>query len=399
MNKNRWLPFTAISLILASGSTLLSGCDDKNAGAGQAQRPPQPVEAIVANVQSIDITTILPARTSAYRIAEIRPQVGGTILKREFIEGSDVKMGQSLYLIDPATYQAAYDSAKADLASAKADAEVNRLTINRYKSLLRSKSISQHDYDKAVALAAQADARVEVAKASLDKAEINLNYTRVYSPIDGRIGKSNVTEGALVAVGQATPLATVQQLDPIYVDMTQSSTEYLRLKQELANGTLKQKDGKALVKLTLENGQLYEHEGTLQFSDVSVNETTGSISIRAIFPNPDSTLLPGMFVRTTLYEGTQSNIFLIPQKAVTRDVKGNTSVKIINESNVIETRQIKVSEAIGSNWIVIEGLKDGEKIVTSGLQKIADGSVVQIKSAAPDQQPADESQPNSPEQK
>lgn len=386
MKKNRWLPLTAISLALASGSTfLLSGCEDKQAGAEQRQMPPQQVQVIEAKAESVDITTVLPARTAAYRIAEIRPQVSGTILKRQFTEGSDVEEGQSLYLIDPGIYQATYNSAKAD-------AEVKRVTLERYKSLLNSKSISRQDYDVASAAYAQ-------SKATLDNAEINLAYTKVYSPIKGRIGKSNVTEGALVTSGQANALATVQQLDPIYVDMTQSSTEYLRLKQELADGTLKQKDGEALVKLTLENGQLYEHEGTLQFSGVTVNETTGSISLRAVFPNPNNILLPGMFVRTTLYEGTQQGIFMIPQKAVTRDAKGNTSVKIVGEGNVIETRQITVTDAIGSKWIVIKGLKEGDKIVTSGLQKIADKSVVEIKSDAPPAQQVGENQTNSPEQK
>lgn len=394
MNKNRWLPITAISLTLIGGSLLITGCDDNSSGAGQAQMPPAQVEIMTAKPEAIEVTTVLPARTSAFRIAEIRPQVSGTILKRLFVEGSDVKQGDSLYLIDPAIYQATYNSAKADLASAKADAEVNRLTIKRYKSLLNSKSISQHEYDRAVATAAQAEARVGIAQAALDKAEIDLAYTKVYSPIDGRISKSNFTEGALVTAGQATALTTVQQLHPIYVDMTQSSAEYLRLKQALADGTLKQKDGKALVKLTLENGQPYDKEGTLEFSDVSVNETTGSISIRAIFDNPDAVLLPGMFVRTTLNNGTQNNIFLIPQRAVTRDAKGNTSVKIVGEGNVIETRVIEVTEAIGSNWIVVKGIKEGDKIVTSGLQKIADKSVVEIKSTAvPVEQAANGSQP------
>lgn len=386
MNKNRWLPITAISLVLASGSTLLlSGCDDKKAGTEQRQMPPQQVQVVVAEAESVDITTVLPARTAAYRIAEIRPQVSGTILKRQFVEGSDVEEGQSLYLIDPGIYQATYNSAKAD-------AEVKLLTLNRYKSLLNSKSISRQEYDNAAAAYTQ-------AQANLDNAEINLAYTKVYSPIKGRIGKSNVTGGALVTSGQANALATVQQLDPIYVDMTQSSTDYLRLKQELANGTLKQKDGQALVKLTLENGQEYEHEGTLQFSGVTVNETTGSISLRAVFPNPNAILLPGMFVRTTLYEGTQHGVFLLPQKAVTRDAKGNTSVKIVGEGNAIETRQITVTDAVGSKWIVVKGINEGDKIVTSGLQKIADKSVVEIKNDTPPAQKVDGNQPNSPEQK
>ena len=250
----------------------------------------------------LQITTELPGRTSAYRIAEVRPQVSGIILKRNFVEGSDIQAGVSLYQIDPATYQASYDSAKGDLAKAQAAANMDQLTVKRYQKLLGTKYISQQDYDTAVATAQQSNAAVVAAKAAVETARINLAYTKVTSPISGRIGKSAVTEGALVQNGQTTALATVQQLDPIYVDVTQSSNDFLRLKQELADGRLKQENGKAKVELVTNDGLKYPQAGTLEFSDVTVDQTTGSITLRAIFPNPDHTLLPGMFVRARLEE-------------------------------------------------------------------------------------------------
>lgn len=237
----------------------------------------------------LQITTELPGRTSAYRIAEVRPQVSGIILKRNFVEGSDIQAGVSLYQIDPATYQASYDSAKGDLAKAQAAANMDQLTVKRYQKLLGTKYISQQDYDTAVATAQQSNAAVVAAKAAVETARINLAYTKVTSPISGRIGKSAVTEGALVQNGQTTALATVQQLDPIYVDVTQSSNDFLRLKQELADGRLKQENGKAKVELVTNDGLKYPQAGTLEFSDVTVDQTTGSITLRAIFPNPDHT--------------------------------------------------------------------------------------------------------------
>lgn len=388
MNKNRWLSTSAISLAIAS-SLLLTACNDENQAAGQ-QRPPQHVKVIVAEPTSYEVTTSLPARTSAYRIAEIRPQVGGIILKREFQEGQNVKAGQSLYQIDPATYQAAYNKAKADLASAEANAKIASLTVNRYKPLLNTKSISRQDYDEAVAKAAQADASVQIAQAALDSAEINLNYTKVYSPIEGRIGKSSVTEGALVSASQATALAVVQEIDPIYVDMSQSLSELLKLQ---ASNIIKQ-EGQSKVTLILDNGQPYPIDGTLEFKDITVSETTGTVSLRAVFPNPKGELLPGMFVRTTLYEGMQDNVYLIPQQAVSRNAKGETSVKVVNKDDTIATKVVEAKEAVGSNWLVTSGLENGDKIVVSGLQKINDGAKVSpevVKSA--DSESASESQP------
>ena len=314
MNKNRGLTPLAVVLML-SGSLALTGCDDKEAK--QQQQVPE-VGVVTLKTEPLQITTELPGRTNAFRVAEVRPQVSGIILKRNFTEGSDVVAGVSLYQIDPATYQAAYSSAKGDLAKAEAAAKIAQLTLNRYQKLVGTQYISKQDFDSAQADAQQADAAVLAAKAAVETARINLAYTKVTSPISGRIGKSAVTEGALVQNGQANALATVQQLDPIYVDVTQSSNDFLRLKQELDNGTLKQKDGKAKVDLITQDGISYPQSGSLQFSDVTVDQTTGSITLRAIFPNPNHTLLPGMFVRAKLEEGINPNALLVPQQGVWR---------------------------------------------------------------------------------
>lgn len=280
MNKNRGLTPLAVVLML-SGSLALTGCDDKQDQQGGQQMPE--VGVVTLKTEPLQITTELPGRTVAYRIAEVRPQVSGIILKRNFVEGSDIEAGVSLYQIDPATYQATYDSAKGDLAKAQAAANIAELTVKRYQKLLGTQYISKQEYDQALADAQQATAAVVAAKAAVETARINLAYTKVTSPISGRIGKSSVTEGALVQNGQASALATVQQLDPIYVDVTQSSNDFLRLKQELANGSLKQENGKAKVDLVTSDGIKFPQSGTLEFSDVTVDQTTGSITLRAIF--------------------------------------------------------------------------------------------------------------------
>lgn len=276
---------------------------------------------------------------------------------------------ESLYQIDPATYQATYDSAKGDLAKAQAAANIAELTVKRYQKLLGTQYISKQEYDQALADAQQATAAVVAAKAAVETARINLAYTKVTSPISGRIGKSSVTEGALVQNGQASALATVQQLDPIYVDVTQSSNDFLRLKQELANGSLKQENGKAKVDLVTSDGIKFPQSGTLEFSDVTVDQTTGSITLRAIFPNPDHTLLPGMFVRARLQEGTKPTALLVPQQGVTRTPRGDATVLVVGADNKVETRQIVASQAIGDKWLVTDGLKAGDRVVVSGLQK------------------------------
>lgn len=391
MNKIRGLSPLAAVLML-SGSFLLTGCDN-NKSEQAAQQPPA-VGVVTLKTEPLKISTELPGRTSAYRVAEVRPQVSGIILKRNFIEGSDIKAGQSLYQIDPATYQAAYDSAKGDLTQAQANARIAELTVKRYKPLL-GKYISQQDYDTAVATAAQNDAAVQVAKANVETARINLAYTKVTSPISGRIGKSSVTEGALVQNAQTTALATVQQLDPMYVDVTQSSEDFMRLRSELESGQLKQNDGKANVTLLMQNGSSYPQPGTLEFSDVTVDETTGSITLRAIVPNPNHALLPGMFVRARLDEGTNPNALLVPQQAVTRTPTGQATVMVVGADNKVEARQVTTSQAIGDKWLVTDGVKAGERVISTGLQRAKPGAQVTPQEVSDDAKAAPGSKPQS----
>ncbi len=395
MNKNRGLTPLAVVLML-SGSLALTGCDDKQDQQGGQQMPE--VGVVTLKTEPLQITTELPGRAVAYRIAEVRPQVSGIILKRNFVEGSDIEAGVSLYQIDPATYQATYDSAKGDLAKAQAAANIAELTVKRYQKLLGTQYISKQEYDQALADAQQATAAVVAAKAAVETARINLAYTKVTSPISGRIGKSSVTEGALVQNGQASALATVQQLDPIYVDVTQSSNDFLRLKQELANGSLKQENGKAKVDLVTSDGIKFPQSGTLEFSDVTVDQTTGSITLRAIFPNPDHTLLPGMFVRARLQEGTKPTALLVPQQGVTRTPRGDATVLVVGADNKVETRQIVASQAIGDKWLVTDGLKAGDRVVVSGLQKVRPGAQVKVQEITADnkQQAASGDQPAQP---
>ncbi|EDT7791478.1 multidrug efflux RND transporter periplasmic adaptor subunit AcrA [Salmonella enterica] len=395
MNKNRGLTPLAVVLML-SGSLALTGCDDKQDQQGGQQMPE--VGVVTLKTEPLQITTELPGRTVAYRIAEVRPQVSGIILKRNFVEGSDIEAGVSLYQIDPATYQATYDSAKGDLAKAQAAANIAELTVKRYQKLLGTQYISKQEYDQALADAQQATAAVVAAKAAVETARINLAYTKVTSPISGRIGKSSVTEGALVQNGQASALATVQQLDPIYVDVTQSSNDFLRLKQELANGSLKQENGKAKVDLVTSDGIKFPQSGTLEFSDVTVDQTTGSITLRAIFPNPDHTLLPGMFVRARLQEGTKPTALLVPQQGVTRTPRGDATVLVVGADNKVETRQIVASQAIDDKWLVTDGLKAGDRVVVSGLQKVRPGAQVKVQEITADnkQQAASGDQPAQP---
>ncbi|WLI78838.1 multidrug efflux RND transporter periplasmic adaptor subunit AcrA [Kosakonia sp. H02] len=381
MNKNRGLTPLAVVLML-SGSLALTGCDEKPAQQGAGQVPE--VGVVTVKAEPLQITTELPGRTTAYRIAEVRPQVSGIILKRNFTEGSDVEAGVSLYQIDPATYQAAYDSAKGDLAKAQAAANIAQMTVNRYQKLLGTKYISQQDYDTAQADAQQANASVIAAKAAVESARINLAYTKVTSPISGRTGTSTVTEGALVQSGQTTALTTVQQLDPIYVDVTQSSNDFLRLQQEMTNGTLKQENGKAKVELVTNDGIQYSQAGTLEFSGVTVDQTTGSITLRAVFPNPDHTLLPGMFVRAKLEEGVNPNALLVPQQGVTRTPRGDATAMVVGEGDKVEIRNITTSQAIGDKWLVTEGLKTGDRVIIEGLQKVKPGAQVKAQEVTSD---------------
>lgn len=371
--------FRLSSLILISAG-LLSGCNDNGDGVKKAAAPEVSVYQVKA--APLAVTTELPGRTEAFRIAEVRPQVSGIILRRNFVEGADITAGQSLYQIDPATYQADYASAQGDLAKAQAAAKIAHLTVKRYQPLVGTQYISQQEYDTAIADAQQADAAVQAAKASVETARINLAYTQVRSPINGRIGKSSVTEGALVTNGQSAAMATVQQLDPVYVDVTQSSNDFMRLKQAVEQGNLQKNSGKTDVELLTENGQRYPLKGTLEFSDVTVDESTGSITIRAVFPNPDHSLLPGMFVRARIDEGVQPAAILVPQQGVTRNARGDATVLLVNDKNQVESRNVVASQAIGDKWLITDGLKEGENVIVSGLQRVRPGAPVTIAPSA-----------------
>ena len=365
-NHFRCLPLSGFIVCAA----LLTGCDGQENPQQHAQAPQ--VSVHIVKSAPLAVKTELPGRTDAYRVAEVRPQVSGIILHRNFPEGSDVKAGESLYQIDPATYQAAYDNAKGELVKAQAAANIAHLTVKRYVPLVGTQYVSKQEYDQAVATAQQADASVVAAKAGVESARINLAYTKVTSPINGRIGKSSVTEGALVTNGQSTALATVQQLDPIYVDVTQSSSDFMRLKQQ----TSLQKGDTSSVELLMENGQPYPLKGTLQFSDVTVDESTGSITLRALFPNPQHMLLPGMFVRARIDEGTQPDAILVPQQGVTRTPRGDATVLVVNDKNQVESRTVVAPQAIGDRWLITEGLKNGDRVIISGLQKVRPGVTV-----------------------
>ncbi|EAO9629238.1 efflux RND transporter periplasmic adaptor subunit [Salmonella enterica subsp. houtenae serovar 44:z36,[z38]:-] len=373
--------FSLLPSFIIFSAALLAGCNDQ--GDTQAHAGEPQVTVHVVKTAPLAVTTELPGRTSAFRIAEVRPQVSGIVLKRNFTEGSDVEAGQSLYQIDPATYQADYDSTKGELAKSEAAAAIAHLTVKRYVPLVGTKYISQQEYDQAIADARQADAAVVAAKAAVESARINLAYTKVTSPISGRIGKSNVTEGALVTNGQSTELATVQQLDPIYVDVTQSSNDFMRLKQSVEQGSLHKDSASSTVQLVMENGQVYPLKGTLQFSDVTVDESTGSITLRAVFPNPQHSLLPGMFVRARIDEGVQPNAILVPQQGVTRTPRGDAMVMVVNDKNQVETRNVVAAQAIGDKWLISEGLKPGDKVIISGLQKARPGVQVKATTDAP----------------
>ncbi|MHB8066749.1 MAG: efflux RND transporter periplasmic adaptor subunit [Desulfobaccales bacterium] len=355
---------------------LLGGC---GSGQGQQAMPTQVPEVATVTVQpqQVELTTELPGRTSPYLVAEIRPQVNGIIKKRLFKEGSDVKAGQLLYQIDPAPFQVALDSAKASLGKAQANLPSIRLKAERYKELLAEKAVSKQDTDDAAAAMGQAQAEIEYWKAQVEGARINLGYTRVTAPISGRIGKSSVTDGALVTAYQPAALATIQQLDPIYVDVTQSSAELLRLKRNLDSGRLSAdgKNGKKVC-ILLEDGNLCPQPGALQFRDVTVDQTTGSFTLRIVVPNPKHLLLPGMYVRAAVQEGIAQQAILIPQQGVNRTPKGEPFALIVDEAGKVQLRMLTLNRAIGDQWLVSSGLKPGERMVVEGMMKVRPGAVV-----------------------
>lgn len=346
-------------------------------GAGAGQMPPAEVGVVTLQAATVGLSTELAGRTSAYAVAEIRPQVGGIIQQRAFTEGGDVKAGQTLYQIDPASFQNAFDSAKAALARSEASLATARLKAERYKDLVAIKAVSQQDFDDAQAAFKQAEASVAADKAALDTARINLGYTHVAAPISGRVGRSSVTQGALVTANQATALATVQQLDPIYVDVTQSAADLMRLKRDLASGVLKRAgNGQARVRLLLEDGSAYPLEGKLAFTDVSVDAGTGSVTVRAVFPNPKQDLLPGMFVRAVLETGAREQSLLVPQQAVTRNTKGEAVVMVVAPEGKFAPRVVKTEQAIGDKWLVSAGVQPGDQVIVEGLQRLRPGVVI-----------------------
>ena len=364
---------------LLAATLLLGGCGDKDAA------PPPPPEVAVLTVQprSIAITDQLPGRTTAYRVAEVRPQVTGIVQRRLFTEGTEVKAGEQLFQIDPGSYRAALSSAEAALKRAEAQAVTARLLEERYAPLIAANAVSKQENDEAIAARARAEADVAAARAQVDGARINVVYTQLLSPINGRIGRALVTEGALVTSGQQAPLATVQQLDPIYVDITQSSTEMLRLQRQLANGELvKDKDNNAEVSLTLEDGTPYAEQGRLKVSEVSVDPSTGSVTLRAVFPNPRRELLPGMFVRAQLTRGLREAAILVPQRGVSHNAKGEATVWIVDGESKVAERKVTADRAINGEWLITAGLDAGDRVVLDGLQKAKPGTVVKPTAAA-----------------
>ncbi len=367
-------PFLSTLSLLATVAALTVAC-----GKPQARPPQGPAEVGVVTVspEKVVLTTELPGRTSPYLVAEVRPQVNGLIRERAFEEGSDVKAGALLYQIDPAPYQAVYDQAKASLAMAEANVPAARSRAERLKGLVAIRAAGQQDYDDAAAAALQAEASVAAAKAAVDSARVNLSYTPIRAPIPGRTGRSSVTVGALVTAYQPVPLATVQQLDPIYVDVVQSSAELLRLRQGFRAGGLT-RDGSSWskVKLVLEDGTTYGREGKLKFQDVTVDPTTGSVSVRMVFPNPDHVLLPGMFVRAILEEGVRADAILVPQQGVSRDQKGSPFCFVVGADGKAEQRTLVLDRAIGDRWLATKGLAAGDRVIVEGLQRVRPGAEV-----------------------
>ena len=368
-----------VKLLLAT-LAILGACDRKPA---PPKAPPEAqVGFIIVKHQSVVLATELPGRTEAFLTADVRPQVNGVVTRRIFTEGGDVRLGQQLYQIDPATYKAAYDTAMATLQYDRAALATARAKTARYKPLAAAQAVSRQDYDDAVAVSGEAVANIATAMASIEQANINLAYTKVMAPIAGRIGRSSVTPGALVTANQTTSLATITQLDPIYVDVTESATTLLRLKQELAAGQL-QRSGpdQAKVTLLLEDGSPYGAPGILQFSEVTVDQGTGTVALRAIFPNHDHMLLPGLYVRAELHEGTNDNAILVPQQGVSRNSHGDATVMLVGPGNKAVLRIVQTTRAIGTNWLVTGGLAVGDKVITDGLQQLRPGMAVQATAA------------------
>jgi membrane fusion protein (multidrug efflux system) len=363
-------------LLLGAIGALASGC-----ARHAAPPPPKPAVTVVAlHPRPVSLTTELPGRVSAFRIAEVRPQVSGVLLKRLFKEGDLVTAGQQLYQIDPAAYEATLASARATLAHAHASVTAAKLTVERYAALVEAHAVSRQDYDNAMATLQQDEADVASGEAAVHAAEINLAYTKVYSPISGRSGRSSMTEGALVTANQGTSLVTITQLDPVYVDLTQPSATVVRLKRELAAGQIRRAEGdQAPAKMLLEDGSPFEFAGTLQFSEVTVDQGTGSLTLRAIFPNPQGLLLPGMFVRATIEEGVRDGAILAPQQGITHAADGTFTALVVDATNTVQKRTIEIDRALGDQWVVTGGLTAGDRLVVAGVQRIKPGTQVAVR--------------------
>jgi len=369
----RFAPAPAVAATLAAIS--LAACGGHKP---PPARPPAEVGVVVMKAQAVPILTELPGRTSPFAISQVRPQISGIIQARLFQEGAAVRAGQVLYRIDPAPYRAAVDQAKGVLASAEANLVALKLKAERLAQLVKTDSIARQQYDDAQAAYGQGQAVVQQGKAALETAQINLGYTEIKAPISGRIGVSAFTQGALVTSGQADALASIQTLDPIYVDLTQSSAELLRLEHDIARGQVQRGGGlSAKVKLILEDGSVYPLDGRLEFTDVTVDPASGSVTLRALFPNPKGILLPGTFVRARIVEAVDQDGMLVPQQAVTRDPKGGATVFVVNAQNKAEARPLQVDQtAVGANWLVLKGLSSGDRVITEGLQKVQAGATV-----------------------
>lgn len=370
-----------IPLIMTSGLSILaalalSACQqDEQKSAASQQRPPAEVAVVTLQAKNVPLTSELPGRVVATRMAEVRPQVSGIVQQRLFDEGSRVEAGQQLYQIDAARYQAALTTAKASLTRAQASFDTANTQYQRYQTLIKDKAVSQLDFDNAKSAYLQSKAEVAVAEAAVQTAKIDVAYTHVLAPISGRIGKSNVTEGALVTAGQLPALATIHQLDPIYVDLAQPARELLNLRRQIAAGTLK-RDTLGEVQLLMEDGSHYEYTGILQFAEMSVNASTGSVSVRVLVPNPENLLMPGLFVRAVLEEGVRENAVLVPQRGVTRNRQGEATALVVNQNNVVETRSLITGRSSGNQWLVESGLQTGDRVIVEGLQKTAPGATV-----------------------
>ena len=359
------------------GMTLLvAGCNEQKSSQNNAPAVKPEVTAMALHPQSVAITAELPGRTSAYLTADVRPQVGGIIRNRNFKEGSEVKQGDILYEIDPSVYQASYDSAAAALQKAQGAIPSAQAKLDRYKGLSQQNAVSQQDFDDANSTLLQNQADVASAKAALETARINLDYTKIRAPIDGRVDASTVTVGALVTADQTTALTTINKLDPINVDVTQSSTNLLKFRRAVDEGRLKTSGENVAVHLTLEDGSTYKETGKFQFANATVAETVGTISVRVIFSNPDRTLLPGMYVRANIEEGVAPNSFLVPQRAVTRNTKGEPTAMFVTSDGKVQVKTLAVQRSIGNSWLVNEGLKDGDRVIIEGGQRVKDGQDV-----------------------